>query len=979
MYKNLKPTVLSNFSSGLVTKVRELNGMQSNASPECMNVYADVDGALHKRKGATRLNSAVVGSGDRCNGLYDFEGTLIGGFGDAYYFMNELDGTWHILQDEMKDAIIQFEDYQGNLIICNWGDEFAKTLPVSGSTLPKYTKLLLHLEGTDGDHDIIDATGRAVTNGGTYVVPAFDTYTKLICHFDGANASQPTPAITGQDITYYGSCGVSTTTPKFGTASLLLNGTSQYASLENHADWQFESGAFSIDYWCKVTTVPPATDVTLASYGRYGTTQWSWNILVAPAGITALQYSTDGTTMTTLGFATTYVAGTWTHIELTRSGDLLYCFQDGVQVGSAQAITGSLFKPEPVNRKLFLGVMFNSAGTATKYWKGNIDEFRVSKGVARHTANFSVETAEYSKSALVDERVELDTGLYKIGSTSGYWQGTSAYLSLSNSTDWNFGDDNFTFDFWAAWDGLPAGTNDCALIGRWSTTSSTNLGWLLWFNDAGTDQLTFSYSTDGITPIVATFNWTPPVTATFYHIAIIRNGADLVCTVDGTQVGATYNIGTDKIYNSTRELQIGAIDGALFFKGWFDEVRVSKDIARWTTYPFTPQTTEYSLFDASENTMIDLNTSHAAGKGKHPKIYKDHLLMSGVPDYPYTFWYSAVNDYTNFDDGGNWPIVTHDGDILTGWGELQNRLYAFKRWSIHQMTYRGGSPYWARTQITWGIGTAAPLTIKNATLSDGKEVLMFLGADRRIYQFDGYNCSPVSTNIEENNGISPISMLTLNQYGLEYAHAVVDTQKHWYILFVANGGSTDITHAIVYNYFTGACWPFDTQNYRASCTALDSVGRRWRIVGGRDGYAYRWQYGNTDSGTTITSYHTTPRLLVGKDSTIEIPQVVLSMAAVSDDNILFNHREEYRAPWLPTGGQAIKLGNTDGEYYLGVDTELGDFTLGPKMIVKEYMYGLDVQGQYIQFKISDTLVTEPWSLYAYSFIGWHLASVPQEA
>lgn len=590
-----------------------------------------------------------------------------------------------------------------------------------------------------------------------------------------------------------------------------------------------------------------------------------------------------------------------------------------------------------------------------------------------------------------------------------------------------------------------------------------------------------------------------------------------------------------------------------------------------------------------DTSMTTLNSANAAGRAKHPKVYEDHLLMSGVPGAKYTFSYSQVNDFDDFEDGGTWPIVTNDGDILTGWGELQGRLYALKRWSIHQLTYRGGSPYWVRREIKRGVGTRSSRTAKNVTLKNGEEVIMFQGSDGKIYQFDGYDATPVSANFEENNGIAPLSMDTLNQGAFESSHATVDPVKHWYILYVANGGTSTITHGIIYNYFTGAMWPFSNQLYKSSVSALDANNRRWIIVGDYHGTAYRWQHGNVDevpfnnmetgtdgslrdaesyivtaggflqdkvhdgednktyavdqsenfgtlgaivgdgvvnkttgghgeisaignsglggtndkltletlttddfddddvfdvyfggfvadndslyigsavpfntaiidlitaaSGTITPSFfyssdaagaytaltvtdgttgftasgvmtwalpsdwtktnvddganaftdtttyyylkiqrtanalttlpkvskinianrvaprHTTARLLIDKDKLSKFPQVVASLKSVSDDNVTFNYRSDYNETW--SDDLTIKLGKNEGEsgdeYYLGVDNLLNTGTLGPARQVKEETVALDLISEYLQFKISDSVVTDPWVLYSYSF------------
>ena len=293
-------------------------------------------------------------------------------------------------------------------------------------------------------------------------------------------------------------------------------------------------------------------------------------------------------------------------------------------------------------------------------------------------------------------------------------------------------------------------------------------------------------------------------------------------------------------------------------------------------------------------TSLSNLTTSVAGTGKHPKIYKDHLCVSGVQGYPYTFYYSQVSDFDDFADGGTWPVQTHNGDELTGWGELEDRLYAFKSWSIHQMTFRGGSPYWARRQITYDVGSPASRTIKTVQLKNGEQVILFLGADKRIYEFNGFDVRAVSAAFDRPNGISSICMQSLNQGALKYSHAVVDTVKKHYILYVANGGSSTMTHGLVYNYHTGACWPFSNQTLKSSAQVIDANDRRWIIAADYDGYAYKWDYGNRDHETTISSYHTTPRFLLEPGTAQEAFEVTLDLKQVSDDSVSFRHRTDYQ-------------------------------------------------------------------------------------
>ena len=42
-----------------------------------------------------------------------------------------------------------------------------------------------------------------------------------------------------------------------------------------------------------------------------------------------------------------------------------------------------------------------------------------------------------------------------MGSYSGVFNGSNAYLSLADSNDWDF-DGDFTIDFWVKWNGSPS-------------------------------------------------------------------------------------------------------------------------------------------------------------------------------------------------------------------------------------------------------------------------------------------------------------------------------------------------------------------------------------------------------------------------------------------------------------------------------------------------------------------------------------------
>ena len=357
-------------------------------------------------------------------------------------------------------------------------------------------------------------------------------------------------------------------------------------------------------------------------------------------------------------------------------------------------------------------------------------------------------------------------------------------------------------------------------------------------------------------------------------------------------------------------------------------------------------------------------------RARYPMEYQGYIFWWNVRNNPNRLQRSDYGTYDTYTATNYNDIITHDGDVGTGLAKLKGVLYAFKRWSIHRISYLGGTPLLDIRQMTTGIGAISHDTIRNITIPDKGEVLIFLGADKRLHIFDGYSPTPVSGNFEESNDICPIACQTLNTGGIKFAHAVVDESRHWYVLFVPNGGDSTMTHCFVYNYHTGACFPFANQTLASSVVATDTNGKKWVVVGDYSGYAFKWYYGNKDDTTTISAYHTIPRVFYKTpQALVKNRQVRIDMKALSDDIISFQHRQDYGETWNTAENIKLYTPNPSSEWYLGVDFVLGTSKLGPQKIVVHTTVDLPYISNFMQFKISDSLVVGPWTLYGYDFLG----------
>lgn len=83
-----------------------------------------------------------------------------------------------------------------------------------------------------------------------------DSYTKALLHFNGIDTSTTFRDESGKTWTGGGTAQLDTAQKKLGTASLLLDGNSDYISTPDHADFDVGSGDFTIDFWVRFNAIP---------------------------------------------------------------------------------------------------------------------------------------------------------------------------------------------------------------------------------------------------------------------------------------------------------------------------------------------------------------------------------------------------------------------------------------------------------------------------------------------------------------------------------------------------------------------------------------------------------------------------------------------------------------------------------------------------------------------------------------------------
>lgn len=213
----------------------------------------------------------------------------------------------------------------------------------------------------------------------------------FLAHYEGPDTSTAAMAdsgITSGTPTVNGNAQIDTAQfpPIDGaTSSLLLDGSGDYVTYPDSPNWDFDTGDFTIECWVRFNST--SGNQTILSQYDASSNRRAWILLInATTGILQYFHTTDGTTGTAQSVSTSgswASAGVWYHLAVTRSGTTLRLFIDGVVVSTNSSAGGNVFDS---NQPLYVGSR-NGGGDA--WLNGWIKDVRITKGLARYTANFT--------------------------------------------------------------------------------------------------------------------------------------------------------------------------------------------------------------------------------------------------------------------------------------------------------------------------------------------------------------------------------------------------------------------------------------------------------------------------------------------------------------------------------------------------------------------------------------------------------------
>jgi hypothetical protein len=207
------------------------------------------------------------------------------------------------------------------------------------------------------------------------------TGTQLLLNYTNAGIYDAT---SKNDLETVADAKISTAQSKWGGSSIYLDGTTDYIPTNPNILFNLGSADFTVELWLYANT---ATGGYMAQFSA-GTDTFSPLFGFPSGGNWVIYISSNGSTW---DIASAQVWGsvttnTWDHWAITRSGSTFRAFKNGTQT-STWTSSASIYQ---ASNQVSVGKGQNGSTL-----NGYIQDFRVTKGYARYTANFTAPTAAF--------------------------------------------------------------------------------------------------------------------------------------------------------------------------------------------------------------------------------------------------------------------------------------------------------------------------------------------------------------------------------------------------------------------------------------------------------------------------------------------------------------------------------------------------------------------------------------------------------
>jgi hypothetical protein len=308
--------------------------------------------------------------------------------------------TWHHFA-LCRDGNTFYVFWNGSLVYTSSGSEAIKAT-TSNSTIAAYNFL-----GYIDDFRITKGVCRYIANFTplTYAFPnnpdnvvnpptdPFFSNVSLLLHMNGFNGSTAFTdgSASPKLVSAVSQAQISTAQSKFGGASALFDGAGDYLSVSNSSFMNIDTAEYTIELWFYIAGNSPLDNggqrngSLITCFTTSGSTNNTWALGVSGNSTTTgtgLSASFVSTTSSNVTYTGTIAKNVWHHIALVKNGTNAQIYLNGSSVASATI--GSTYTTSTTMK-------IGATGYAGYFqeFNGYIDELRITKGVARYTANFT--------------------------------------------------------------------------------------------------------------------------------------------------------------------------------------------------------------------------------------------------------------------------------------------------------------------------------------------------------------------------------------------------------------------------------------------------------------------------------------------------------------------------------------------------------------------------------------------------------------
>jgi hypothetical protein len=216
---------------------------------------------------------------------------------------------------------------------------------------------------------------------------------KLLLNFNGDDESTvfTDSSEYARTVTPNGNVQLDTAQYKFGSASGLFNGTSDYLECADSDDFFLDTNDFTISCWYRPASIASGQTHTIFSQVVDANTLIHFWVNYTATGTATLyfRFYLGGVTKIELAPSTTFTAGTWYHLAVTRKNGLVRLYKDGISLSNAYYADSisNLSAPFWIGRY--------RAGYE-RYMNGHLDDFVFTNDRALYADNFTPPAIEFT-------------------------------------------------------------------------------------------------------------------------------------------------------------------------------------------------------------------------------------------------------------------------------------------------------------------------------------------------------------------------------------------------------------------------------------------------------------------------------------------------------------------------------------------------------------------------------------------------------